>query len=456
MCFIITKIILHRRYDSYLILFIVILIVILLVSSSKLFAQFQYEITASSPLLPVGSGARAMGMAGAFIAVADDATAASWNPAGLTQLIRPEVSIVGNRFIRHDNSVFEHHPEATLSKTIDETNLNFLSIVFPRSILYKNIIFSLDYQHLYDINLHFKRRIHHEEVHDYGTLDLDILWDFNKSGRLAAISPALAVQVTEGLSLGCAVNIWPESIGTRENGWDKNFYVSHDGLIDKIVPYNSIRQHIHHYQFSGLNFNIGIRYEITPVIALGGVVKTEFAAHLDHRFRFIAINDGVKELDEVVINKERLIMPPSYGLGLALRLSDNLTIDLDLYRTEWDRHIIETEEGSFSAVTDERVGASSVKPTHHVRLGLEYLFIKPKTIIPFRTGLFYDPEPAKGNPNDFYGFSLGSGLSFQKISFDAAYQYRFARDVKTIEFLGQSDKDRITQHFIYLSLIYYL
>ena len=30
----------------------------------------------------IGSGARALGMGGAFIAVADDATAASWNPGG--------------------------------------------------------------------------------------------------------------------------------------------------------------------------------------------------------------------------------------------------------------------------------------------------------------------------------------------------------------------------------------
>lgn len=34
----------------------------------------------------VGPGARAMGMAGAYVAVADDGTAAYWNPAGITQL----------------------------------------------------------------------------------------------------------------------------------------------------------------------------------------------------------------------------------------------------------------------------------------------------------------------------------------------------------------------------------
>ena len=42
----------------------------------------------------VGSGARAFGMGGAFIAIADDATAASWNPGGLGQLERPEFSFV--------------------------------------------------------------------------------------------------------------------------------------------------------------------------------------------------------------------------------------------------------------------------------------------------------------------------------------------------------------------------
>ena len=45
--------------------------------------------------LTLGSGARAYGMGGAFLARADDATAASWNPAGLSYLRVPELSLVG-------------------------------------------------------------------------------------------------------------------------------------------------------------------------------------------------------------------------------------------------------------------------------------------------------------------------------------------------------------------------
>jgi len=42
-----------------------------------------------------GAGARAMGLGGAFIALADDATAVSFNPAGLAQMVKPEISFVG-------------------------------------------------------------------------------------------------------------------------------------------------------------------------------------------------------------------------------------------------------------------------------------------------------------------------------------------------------------------------
>ena len=73
----------------------------------------------SSPT-PVGSGARALGMGSAFIAVADDATAASWNPGGLIQLETPEISSVGAFFHRIEDNDFGTNPEASGRETVTE------------------------------------------------------------------------------------------------------------------------------------------------------------------------------------------------------------------------------------------------------------------------------------------------------------------------------------------------
>ena len=54
-------------------------------AAQPIFDQDQIDLTGQQNLT-LGAGARAYGMGGAFLARADDATAASWNPAGLSYL----------------------------------------------------------------------------------------------------------------------------------------------------------------------------------------------------------------------------------------------------------------------------------------------------------------------------------------------------------------------------------
>jgi len=90
-------------------------------------------VTITSSPNPVGSGARAraLGMGSAFIAVADDATAASWNPGGLMQLETPEISMVMYYTSGTDDYFSDLHPEADRSELSVSTNLNYFSAAYP-------------------------------------------------------------------------------------------------------------------------------------------------------------------------------------------------------------------------------------------------------------------------------------------------------------------------------------
>ncbi len=69
-------------------LFSTILICVISVQNSE-----GQDITNAASFLKIGAGARAIALGGAFVAVADDASAGYWNPAGLAQLSGPVISL---------------------------------------------------------------------------------------------------------------------------------------------------------------------------------------------------------------------------------------------------------------------------------------------------------------------------------------------------------------------------
>jgi len=55
--------------------------------------------TTAADFLKIGVGARAVGMGGAFVAIADDATSMYWNPGGLAQLNKTELIVNHSKWI---------------------------------------------------------------------------------------------------------------------------------------------------------------------------------------------------------------------------------------------------------------------------------------------------------------------------------------------------------------------
>ena len=438
----------------------------------------------------VGSGARALGMGGAFIAVADDATAASWNPGGLTQLERPEISIVHSwKWFGEDlttTSFINPHGEERVSTK----DLNYLSIVYPfrRTLGGRNMVVSLNLQHKYD----FARQLNFRARYPFSNIHVNV--DFDQKGSLSALSPAFGVELTGRLSVGLAVNLWDSAL-IPNNKWHSR--TKRRILFPGQVFYNNTYEH--YDDFEGVNYTFGALYKPTARLSLGAVYHTTFAADVHYTRR----NTTYGLWSTYHRTKMRIEFPSAAGLGVAYRFpNDKLTLSLDVTRREWDQFVqIDPRArlrnywyGPFSTYTpgtylagrriDPITGLpkwrSPHDPTYTVRLGAEYVFLdqtKPiQNYLPsIRAGLFYDPEPANGRsdhlwwvkdgsgaPDDYYGVTIGGGVLIKnRVNIDALYQYRWGTNVRkdTLR-VPQNLMEKgfdidVAQHAFYVSTVIY-
>jgi long-subunit fatty acid transport protein len=398
-------------------------------------------------------------MGGAFIAVADDATAASWNPGGLIQLERPEISAVGAYFHRSEDISFGTNPEGNGPQSVSQTDLNYFSVAYPFNLLDRNMIISLNYQHLFNLDRKWSFSLL-DEVAENNIWSKTI--NNEQDGGIYALGLAYSIQVLPELSLGFTLNFWEDLL--YDNEWNRSHHeiISGTALSGSGIPLLLEENSTDHYSFRGFNFNLGLLWHATARLTVGAVFKSPFTADLGHTstsyrlmespaFPESAVSEfGISSADE------ELDMPMSYGIGLAYRFSDEFTVSGDIYRTHWqDFKHTDADGRETSPISGLSIDDSDVDATFQIRLGAEYLFVKRKYVIPVRTGLFYDPAPAEGSPDDIFGFSVGTGFAVNRFAFDAAYQYRFGRDIGG-SILGERDFSMdMDEHTIYSSLIFY-
>ena len=435
-----------KRAASVLGLFLAVLLFIPQVGTAEPLTRMEIP---SSPN-PVGSGARALGMGGAFIAIADDATAASWNPGGLVQLEKPEVSVVGAYVHRQEDNTFGDLPGASGSQSIDEWNLNYLSGAYPFQAFERNMIVSLNYQRLYDFN--------REWDFSYNSSSGPVNFDYDQEGGLYALGLAYSVEIIPSFSAGVTFNYWGDFLS--DQSWKQKYNTSSEFNLGG-SPVSETRYKSEKYSFDGFNANVGFMWNITGKWTLGGVFKTPFTGDITHKIdgydSTVSPNPTLNSYNPYNYSyDEKLEMPMSYGLGIAHRFNDAFTMAFDLYRTHWSDFEYRHQDGTrTSPISGKPINQSDIDDTTWARLGAEYLIIGDQTVIPIRGGLFYDPAPAEGSPDNFYGVSVGSGIGWKQIVFDIAYQFRFANDVgqSTLEHLDFSQDVR--EHTVYASVVYH-
>lgn len=427
---------------------LVLFIVLLVFSSHTALAQL-FSPPINAVPLPVGSGARALGMGGAFIAVADDATAASWNPGGLTQLERPEFSIVGSFLSTKQD--FDNNAQYSFdNQTLSRGDLNYASFVYPFTISGKNFVASLNYQQVYDFHMNSDYKANYKGTQPY-TYDITRDVDFESKGGIGALTPAIAMQVLPKLSFGVSVNVYTDEF-FGGYAWKQIEKGKESGTFDGNEVNNSYTSEETFKNFQGVNVTIGMLWNVwekdDKCLTFGAVFKTPFEANVDRK---LVLNNSNEPRIHYKID-----YPASLGMGLGFRCNDALSMSTDATWTDWSEYIQEDENGVKTRPFGKGTSADEeVNDTYAVRCGTEYLLFRKSFIIPLRGGLFYEPRPSLNNPVDVYGVSIGSGITLKRCSLDAAYQFRWATDGNGEDSGISGSHFSIEEHLFLASVIVY-
>ncbi len=376
-----------------------------------------------------GSGARAAGMANAFIGVSDDGTAASWNPAGLAQLRSPEASLVVDTvarsftltgFLTPDNRARYDNRGSRVSTS----GLDFFSLAVPFDLLGKPVTLQGGWRRLYELRAELRADFRREPVvPGAGPGSLRLRQETDVRGNIDLWSVAGALRLTPRTSLGLSVDLW-------RGDWTSSELLLQQAAEAQPFGFRGTEQS---NRMRGLNLNFGLLLSYSRA-HFGLVYHAPFRSRLDV-FAEGFSPSGARTLLETD-GGTRLAFGHSLGVGVAVRPRPRLTLALDLTWDQWTR----AELIDFPGAVEARVSffdllpraRSAARDTLSLNLGAERLLQGQGYVVPVRVGLAYEPQgamdPIQRDPVDFVMLSAGAGFNTNRMKFDAALQYRAARN----------------------------
>ena len=404
---------------------------------------------------PVGSGARAMGQGNAFIAVADDATCASWNPGGLSHLEAPEVSFAVEALSRREDLSSRRHPEAETGGSLALQDLNYASVVYPFFFRGRNMAMSLSYLKLY----RFDKAMSFPYANIGSGLSVAADFDFDQEGEFSVLAPAFGVDVTDYLSLGVALNLWHHGL-TGSSSFHKTESLSGTLAAGSL---ESTFSHVAKNRFEvreGYSIVLGGLYQVSKTWRVGAVVKPRYTLRLDHELMDTYFQEGDLGTTPGPIHNgakddAELRFPWIVGAGAAWQPRQDLTLAADATWTQWSRYRLHERGRDTNPLTGELVSTDELDDTFTLRVGAECLFIFRDLRVPLSCGLGYDPSPAVGDVDDFYTVSLGTGLQLGAWNLDLAYEFRWGNEVHGDTLRGLGATQDVKRHRVLASLIVY-
>lgn len=360
-------------------------------------------------------GARSLAMGGTFIGVADDATAAGSNPAGLIILTKPEFS--AHFRTTKFGEVAEETPTGFRGTGGESsTRPSFASVVYPT----KKASFSF----LYNQTANFKTSNFHEDLNRSGGFYLYNTVTYNEV-KLRANDVALAGAVKVGRRLAVGISGGVRRVSLSLYGSEDYSDSDGDSYSDSVFTEDASDQKFY--------FNVGIlanpngKLSGGLVFKKGGEFEFEYFAGSDNRGPTFGIL-GVLEAQGTA----KLNVPDSFGLGLSYRPGSQWLISADAVRVKYSQlggtnfrlspfaQLALADPQRFSGITVTRPDA--FEDVTQLHMGAEYTFVR-QTPISVRAGFYNEPD-YDGDPDTESGanyVTFGGGVVLKnRLQIDAA------------------------------------
>ena len=431
-------------------------LLVLFLFSPQLFAITDEEIFRAFSLNLTTPGARAIGMGGAFIGRADDATAAETNPAGLTILARPEISLeYRHRDTRRTDTVITNIPITNLdaTPTPPDIGIDFGLADFRASDSLSSVdaLGFISYVHPFESwTVGFSR---HELISADATLVGDAsaspfhFLEANSFAGTAEIKDVnygitVAHRIGDIVSVGGTLKISDFSIR------------SNIGARQRLQP--QFGQHftsVYDTDEVGVGINLGLLVKPRPWVSFGAVYKYDPSFEL----RTVVTNVDTAAGPQQVVSDVDFDIPDQLGAGVSVTGGD-FTVNLDVIRVFYSQ--LEEVQAGFSLFTHllpfpKEQLIFRIDDGLDVHVGGEYLVRAQSAVLAFRGGfyrqsrnLFYFASAPSGGeyltpifgteaPDPLNHVTIGGGVTFSRIQFDIAGDFALEREVRENDLLTQ-------------------
>ena len=393
-------------------------------------------------------GARSLGLGGAFAALADDATAAFANPAGLIQLTRPEASIegrywsystpytVGGRVSGEATGIGLDGPIRVEDSEFDTSEISFLSFVYPGHDW--TLALSRHQSARFETfsrtqGLFTDDRIDDPQPRCLLGSDVCRYPDFTNEATISIVSTtaSVAFRLTDAFSLGVGLSYLEGDLQLTRSQYEPIPETLPLGFFGPNAYLDEARLGTGEFEFDNTDWgvNLGFLWFPTRQLSLGGFFRQGGS------FPGIGAEISGPLLDPPVpvgsIGRSDssipLKVPNVYGLGLAYRSKGGSWTT----SFEWDRvlysSIVRSIGGSPLVDTDE----ITLDDADEFRFGFEYAVLGWKPLVAFRGGIWHDPDHTiqtfendpleqallPGGQDDTH-LSLGCGIAFKNLQID--------------------------------------